>query len=163
MQYQRAFTLVEILVVLVISTILAGITLLSLRNASEDDLLREDLNRLAGLLQRNCQDALVYGQHLGIHVADDGYEVFRYDGANWIGIKAESAIYRHRNWSKDWQLQLTFQGLDTTIDESGQTPQLICLGSGELLPFRFTLSDGLNASLALSGLANGSMTVETIR
>ena len=163
MQRQRAFTLVEILVVMVISVVLASVTLLSIRDTDQDDLVRADMNRLAALLKRNCQDALVYGQHLGIRVADDGYDVYRYETASWTSIQGESALYHHRNWSGNWRLQLSFQDQDTMIDEADDTPQLICLGSGELLPFRFTLSDGQDTRLALSGQSDGRIRIGTGR
>lgn len=163
MTRQRGFTLVEILVVIIISTILASITLLSLRDTSDDYFLRDDLARLAALLQRNCRDALISGQHLGIRVDNAGYAVFRYEGAGWVDIQAESVIYRHNEWSNAWRLRLEFQGLETEISEADGTPQLICLGSGELLPFRLVLGGGLNFPLVLYGRANGQITIEKNR
>lgn len=163
MRCQRAFTLVEILVVIVISAILAGVTLLSMRDAGSAELLAGDINRLAALLRHNCRDALVYGQHLGIGVTDRGYAVYRHDGTGWKNIEAESALFRQRGWSNDWHLQLSFQGQDSTITHSTDTPQLICLGSGELLPFRFSLSDGQGAALALTGYADGKIVVGALQ
>lgn len=160
---QRAFTLVEILVVIIISAILASITLLSLRDTSSDYFLRDDLARLAALLQRNCRDALISGQHIGIRVDNSGYDVFRYEGAEWVDIQAESVIYRHHDWSDSWRLRLEFQGLETEIDEADDTPQLICLGSGELLPFRLALGGGLNLPLVLYGRSDGQVTIENNR
>ena len=163
MTRQRAFTLVEILVVITISAILVSATLLSMRDTSKDYFLRDDLSRLAALLERNCQDSLLSGQHLGIRVGEWGYDVFRHDGAEWVNIKGESVIYRHRDWSDQWRLDLQFQGRDAAINEGDDTPQLICLGSGELLPFRLALSGGLNMSLVLSGHSDGRIAIETSR
>ena len=163
MTHQRAFTIVELLVVIIISAVLASITLLSLRDTSEDYFLRDDLSRLAALLERNCRDALLSGQHIGIRVGDSGYDVFRHDGARWINIKGESVIYRHQDWSGDWRLDLEFQGLDAVIRGEEDTPQLICMGGGELVPFRLTLSGGIYVSLALAGQVNGPVSIESSR
>jgi general secretion pathway protein H len=163
MTRQRAFTLVEILVVILISAILASVTLLSMRDTSGDFFLRDDLDRLAALLKRNCQDALLSGQHLGIQVGDEGYDVFRHDGNNWVNIKSDSVIYRHWDWSGDWELDLEFQGRDAQINGGEDSPQLICLASGELLPFSLVLSEGISQSLVLSGRTNGHVEIETRR
>lgn len=163
MTRQRAFTLVEILVVLIITTVLASFIILSLRDSGKDYFLRDDLSRLAALLEMNCRDALVTGQHIGIRVGDEGYDVFRHDGVEWIDISAESVIYRHRSWSDEWVLQLEFQGRDALIREGEDTPQLICLGSGELLPFRLALLGGPNMSLALTGHPDRQLIIEPNR
>ena len=128
-----------------------------------DYFLRDDLGRLAALLKRNCQDALLSGQHLGIQVGDGGYDVFRHDGNNWVNIKSDSVIYRHWDWSGDWQMDLEFQGRDAQINGGEDTPQLICLASGELLPFSLVLSEGISHSLVLSGRTNGHVEIETRR
>lgn len=157
--HARAFTLVEVLVVMIISAILAAVTFLAMRDTGPEDLLAEDLHRLAALLKHNCREALVYGQHLGIRVSASGYDVFRFEGTGWISTRGESAVYRHRDWSNNWQLQLTFEGFDAPIEDSDETPQLICLGSGELLPFTISLSDGPATSLVLLGHADGQMSI----
>ena len=160
---QRAFTLIELLVVIVISAILASVILLSMRDSSKDYFLRDDLSRLAALMERNCRDALVSGHHIGIRLDDTGYDVFRHEGADWVSIKGDSIIYRHHDWSGDWRMNLEFQGREAYISDGEDTPQLICLGSGELLPFRLAMSGGVNLSLVLSGQPNGQVAVETSR
>ena len=137
--------------------------LLSMRDAGSAELLAGDINRLAALLRHNCRDALVYGQHLGIGVTNRGYAVYRHDGSGWKNIEGESALFRQRGWSDDWQIRLSFQGQDSTITHSNDTPQLICLGSGELLPFQLSLSDGQGAVQALTGSTDGKIVVGALQ
>lgn len=133
---QQGMTLLEILVVLVITATLASLIVLNFSTRAEDQLQR-DAERFAALLEQHCQDAMLLGQIRGLSLDDRGYQFWYRANKQWLDAGNGKRVYRSREWAGDWDLELSINGLAESLnrglDSAEQQPRLICLGDG-LLP-----------------------------
>ena len=76
---ERAFTLIEILVVLVIVGILLSVALLSFGILSDDDNMDREARRLSSLIQLVSDEATTQGRDFGLEFMTAGYRFVEYD------------------------------------------------------------------------------------
>ena len=76
---ERAFTLIEILVVLVIIGILLAVALLSFGILSDDDDMTREARRLSSLIQLVSDEATTQGRDFGLEFMTAGYRFVEYD------------------------------------------------------------------------------------
>ncbi len=89
---ERAFTLVEILVVVVILGVFAGLAGLAL-SRDERGALNAEAERLADVLDLAAAEARLGGQALAWRAHDTGYGFQRYDQARgWFDVPADPAL-----------------------------------------------------------------------
>ena len=75
----RAFTLIEILVVVSIIGIVLSIAVISLGVLGDDRELREEARRFAALVQVAQDEALMQGREFGIEFMSNGFRFVEYD------------------------------------------------------------------------------------
>lgn len=78
---QRGVSLVEILIVLMIAAMVAGVVIVSappLRSASQDE-----SERFAARIAMAAEAAVTRGELIGLKVAKEGYRFYRYDRGEW--------------------------------------------------------------------------------
>ena len=156
MQRTRGFTLIELLVVLVIIGTLVSLTVLSSGSSSHSRELRDEAERLAGVITLLSDEAVMDGNEYGLLVDAEGYGVLIYDHASGDWNEVES---RHAHKVPAWSrllLELDGEALKlpepSVEDRSGLSadrdegkkkpiPQLLILSSGELSPFRLRLEE----------------------
>ena len=80
-QRQRGVSLVEILVVLMLAAMVAGVVIVSAPPARSD--MREEAERLAARLDFAAQEAITKGSILGMVIGEGGYEFYRYNRGEW--------------------------------------------------------------------------------
>lgn len=158
---QRAFTLVEVLVVVVIIGIVVGMVTLSIAALGGDPPAEKASREIADLATLASQDAVMRGQEYGLRIEPHSYAFYIYDGRRWNEIKDDPSFRRH-DLGDDVTLSLELQGAPVTLapapstatpsataavpapssdataatDDTNQTlPQLLLLSSGELEPF----------------------------
>jgi general secretion pathway protein H len=156
MRAARGFTLIELLVVLVIIGTLVSLTVLSAGSSSHSRELRDEAERLAGLITLLSDEAVLDGQEYGLLVDAEGYGVLIYDHASgdWNEME-DRQLYRLPVWSR-LLLELDGEALqlpepsvvedltglgDGEQDKKKPIPQLLILSSGELSPFRLRLEE----------------------
>ena len=156
MRAARGFTLVELLVVLVIIGTLVSLTVLSSGSSSHSRELRDEAERLAGLITMLSDEAVLDGNEYGLQVNAEGYAVLVYDHASgdWSEMESRQA-HKVPVWSR-LLLELDGEaltlpepsmedrpGLSTDEDEDKKKliPQLLILSSGELSSFRLRLEE----------------------
>ncbi|VAX06770.1 hypothetical protein MNBD_GAMMA26-1241 [hydrothermal vent metagenome] len=136
-------TLLEILVVLVITASLTSLVILSFSQRS-DDQLQEDAQRFAALVEQHCQDAFLLGQIRAISVNDRGYQFWYRAKQQWFAAANNTRLYRQREWSADWDLELRINGLAESLNRelnpAKQQPRLICMADGQLPLFDLHIS-----------------------
>jgi general secretion pathway protein H len=76
---QRAFTLIEILVVLVIVGILTAVAFLSFGILADDDSLDREARRLSALIELVSDEATTQGRDFGLEFMAGGYRFVEYD------------------------------------------------------------------------------------
>nr|WP_298145839.1 type II secretion system minor pseudopilin GspH [uncultured Pseudomonas sp.] len=160
MRQPRGFTLIELLVVLVILGCLIGLATLSVGIAGPSRELRNEAERLAGLIGVLAEEAVLDNREYGLYLTDDTYQVLVYDpqSARWSAL--EGKPHQLPAWA---ELSVELEGEALQLpkpagEKAGGAvppPQLLLLSSGELSPFRLRLSerrkDGIGLHLSSDG------------
>lgn len=161
---QDGFTLIELLVVMVIIGSLLSLAVLSTGNANTSRELRDEAQRLSGLIAVLSDEAVLDNREYGLLVRSESYRVLAYDEAKgvWAAVPGQNE-HRMPVWAR---LELELEGeplkLSTPVkendDEPGLSqdeekkekekngprqpePQLLILSSGELSPFRLEIAE----------------------
>src|SRR3990167_10840638 len=97
----QGFTLVELLVVIVILGSLIGLAVLSTGIAGPARELRNEAERLAGLIAVLAEEAVLDNREYGLLLQAEGYRVLRYDtlAARWQIGRASCRKERRSRWS----------------------------------------------------------------
>ncbi|MGB5352198.1 MAG: type II secretion system minor pseudopilin GspH [Woeseia sp.] len=158
---QRAFTLIEVMVVVVIVGIISAIVLLSTGLLEDDRDMQEETRRMATLLELAADEAVLQSRDFGLEMTQTAYRFVEYDPyqERWFAI-TDDDILRPRNLATDLRFelfvedrrvllntelaQLTADDDDDDDDEQNDrqakyAPQALILSGGELSPFRLLL------------------------
>jgi len=162
---QLAFTLIEILVVLVIVGIISAVTLLSFGLLGGDErTLERDARRLSSLIEVVNDDAVLQGRDFGLELMLSGYRWVEHDPLlnQWFEV-ADDEIMRERQLDPGVEFELYLEehrvllqedARETEIDEDAPNrdltddylPHVLVLSSGDVTPFELRLIR--NADLA---------------
>jgi general secretion pathway protein H len=164
-QNAKGFTLLEILVVLVIIAVMAGLLVFSTHDSPERRLQRE-ANALAALLNIATDEAVMQSREMGLVINDRGYHfvVFDPEAKKWLPLKKKPLADHLFPEAYTVQFQLDGEQIDdgtrALIDkfiergaasggigggdadistESSDKPLLLMLSSGEMTAFSLTL------------------------
>ncbi len=149
----RAFTLIEVLVVVVIVGIISSVVLLSTSLIDDDRGVRQDARRMASLIELAADEALLQGRDLGIEFVQRGYRFVEYDPylAQWFEIAGDELL-RPRELQDDLEMRLFIEDRRVLLaaehariggaradDDSRRTadyaPHALIMSSGNLSPF----------------------------
>lgn len=156
------YTLMEVLVVVIITGIMTGLVIFSLGRDQRGD-PQAQLQRLAGLTEHWCQRAVLEGRPLGIRITGSGYDFWLPDSLGggsgsdpdyWQTVADEPAFVGHE-WDEALQTVLLLQGQSAPLD--AEQPQIICHASSELTPFVLNLSRPGQRPAVLQGSLAGRL------
>ncbi len=135
----RGFTLIEMLVVIVMVGVLAGVVVLGFVGADKEQELKTEARRLALLIELARDEALQRNEEWGVYVERDGYGFAVYDDTR--GRWAEHEVGRFRSRSIDnMTLAIRADKLIIPGQVEGQAiPQIVIFSSGEQTPFEIAL------------------------
>lgn len=159
---RAGFTLLELLVVLAIVAVIAGVAALSVGGVGSR--AGENAARRAqALLELACERAALTGRDIGVAVVEDGLR-FGYltpQGFRLVGDDPADPL-RARPLGEGLVLTLEREGeVLPAVADPPATPQLACLGSGEMTPFRLDIArEGEPVSWVLAGSLDGTLTLE---
>ncbi len=157
----RGFTLLEILIVLVIVAVMAGLLVLGFKESPQQRVRREARD-LAALINAASDEAVMRGIELGLVIDDAGYQFVYFDPEKkqWQPAR-ERALARHA-FAESYTIDFTIDGAhvdDTTrqriealaarSDDAALRPTLLIFSSGELTPFRLVLGAEQGAAVVL--------------
>ena len=153
----RGFTLLEILVVILISGLLSTLVIVSFNRQSADQLLADEAAMLSALVGQACREALLQSRNIGLLLGPDGYQFMLQVGSRWQPVLDPASPWRPRPWREVQDIRLTSQGYPVKLDSNPGQPSVICLANGELLPFELRLFNADHSEISLQGFSNSQV------
>ncbi len=164
----RAFTLIEILVVVSIIGIVLSIAVLSLGVLGDDRQLREEARRFAALVQVAQDEAVMQGRDFGIEFMSNGFRFVEYDPFlnAWGDVIGDEAL-RMRSLPEEAEFDLWIEGQRVLLDDrpaafddpedeeprlevETYAPHVLVFSSGDMTPFELhVLRNDLDQSIIL--------------
>ncbi len=155
------FTLLEVLVVVAIGAVMVGLVVLRMGDWRSDADPERQLERLAALIEAQCEQAMFQSRPRGIRITGEGYDFWQSASDGWV-ILTGDGIDRPRSWYGEVEPTLDVAGYRSRLSDEPDAPQLWCDPLGELSLFTLTLEGGgLRADLNGHGL--GRLDVELRR
>ena len=177
---ERAFTLIEILVVLIIVGIISAAALMSFGLLGGDDRdLEQDARRLSSLIEIVSDDAVLQGRDFGLELMLSGYRWVEHDPYvnQWFEV-TDDEIMRTRQleegtefefYTEEHRVLLQEEAMKSEQDEDeadrelteDYLPHVLVLSSGDITPFELRLvrsSDRAEVTLTMSLM--GEMEIE---
>ena len=163
---QIGFTLLELMVVVVIIGLLAGVALLSVGVLGSDQELKREALRLKSVIELLQEEALMQGRDYGLNIHSRGYEfyIFDYDQYHWVE-SGDTDLLRPHELDESLNLELNLEGRDIVLEPlqdgiEDPEPQVLVLSGGEMTPFemgfyreltggRFVVVGGLTGKLEI--------------
>jgi len=134
------FTLLEVLVVVAIGAILTALVFLRLGDWRSPDDPRMQLERLAALIERQCEQAMFQSRPRGIRITESGYDFWQATSQGWVALAPEG-LDRPRSWAAEQGPELLVEGHGVDLAREPDGPQLACQPLGELTLFEIMLRD----------------------
>lgn len=143
---QRGFTLIEIMLVLVVVSIMAGLATVAMGPNPYKDLYREAL-RLQAVMQMAADEAMLQGAQWSLAIPETGYQflLFEPEELTWLPIEAEPFGLHQVHEAVSMQINVEGEQLDPRAQEQMQRmramgdtklrPVILLLSSGEITPF----------------------------
>ncbi len=151
------FTLIEVLVVVAIAAILAALVVLRLGNWSAPGDPLSQLERLAGLINHHCEQALFQSHPRGVQFSRAGFDFWQATSAGWMPLPDEG-LSRARAWLGEPQIEFMVEGQRVDLEDEPAAPQLVCQPLGELTAFTLSLRIA-DARAGLTGEPGGRLAV----
>ena len=158
-RFQSAFTLIEILVVLVIVGVLVGALVLASGGSGPRE-LENAARRAQSLIAVACERAVIGGRDIGFAPVRDGlrFGYFESDGWHPVADRANDEL-RPRALGDGIEVGAERDGEALELDlDAPEEPPFACLASGELTPFVMRFArPGVKDEWELAGRLDGSL------
>lgn len=138
------FTLLEVLVVLFVIGIMAGIAVMQIGSRDRDRLLETEARRLQHALELTRNEAVLSATEWGLQMTAEGYRFLRLqqDDQRWEAV--ESSPWREHALDAGIEARLRVEDrrrgpAALPVESGGPRPDMLILSSGEMTPFRIDL------------------------
>ena len=175
----RAFTLIEILVVVSIIGVVLSIAVLSLGVLGDDRELREEARRFAALVQVAQDEAVMQGREFGIEFMNTGFRFVEYDPfLNTWGDLIGDETLRMRQLPEEAEFDLWIEGQRVLLEDEPMAfddpedddapasietyaPHILVFSSGDMTPFELhLLRTDLDQSIKLESNLLGEIKID---
>lgn len=140
---QRAYTLIELIIVTFIIALVSGVVLLRASTVSHQRELDHFTRQLKSYLTVAQQQAILQTSILGMAFADQGYKTYKLNlGLGvWEPMSAEDGFWKLQALPDTISLSISSDDKAIPLSTLGNNlrPQIVFLPSGELTPFVLTL------------------------
>jgi len=141
-QYQQAYTLLELLIVLVIISVMLSLTALSLSGAQSDP-AEGFLKRLRFDVELAANEAIIRSEPMALGFSEQGYAFFRLDEESelWEAIEKDNML-KPRKLKEGLRGALYLEGLAVSLPFDWESvaliePQVFVYPTGEVTPFSY--------------------------
>lgn len=128
----RGFTLLELMVVIVLIGILAGMVRFAAGSSPARE-ARQQARDFVAVVQQLRERAVLDGQEYGVRVQPGGYQALRLEAQDWTVVSASHRL------PEGLTLGLELDGHVLHLDDLQGPPQLLMLSSDETSPFRLLI------------------------
>lgn len=161
----RGFTLIELMVVLVVIAVMAGLLVIGIGDDPGRQLRRE-ASTLAAVLNIAADEAVAQGMELGLVIDEAHYHFVRFDRRQrrWQAIEGKPLARHEFATPYTVELELDGEEVDERLRERIQKlakqgekedqPLLLLLSSGESPPYRLALA-GIHGDIAVELRSDG--------
>ncbi len=139
----RAFTLLEVVVVLAITSLLFGLAVLKIADGGRQQTVEQEGKRLKAIFELAMQTAILQGWEIGAVVSEGSYAFAVHGEGQWRPLQ-DPSTFRRRPLPAGLQIFLAVEGKllpQGKQSGTGIEPQIIFFSSGEISPFEIRLSD----------------------
>lgn len=152
----RGFSLIELLVLVAVIGIVAGIAVIGLSGAGGERQLEREALRLRDRIRLACERAELGGREHGLQFATTGYGFSLPQAEGWRMLPDGELA----PWSLPQGVAIEVRRDDRLLEldaEFADEPQSICAPGGELLPFRVRIATAQSA-WQVEAAADGTVT-----
>ncbi len=170
---ENAFTLIEILVVIVIVGIISAVAMLSFGILGDDRNMQREARRLGSLIELANDEAMMQGRDYGLEIMLNGYRFVEHDPIieQWHEIIGDETL-RQRHLEEQMEFELFIEDRRILLDEETATteydededgagrnrindyvPHVLILSSGDITPFKLRIvrqQDGAEITMTMS-------------
>ena len=163
---QRAFTLIELMVVIVIIGIVLTFTTLSIGDGGKQQALQREAERFVALLTLASEQATMQAEELGISLGTTQYQFWQLSQRDWRPLPNDDLL-RLRHLPAGMILMAEIEGekveLPQLVDRVKQ-PLVLLLSSGEITPFmvKFRMDADEIPAVMVRGELTGEMTLHHV-
>ena len=158
---QSAFTLIEVMVVVLIIGIIINFVVLSI-GSNPADALKKEAQRFISLTQLAAEDALLRSELIGIVVDKDAYKFLLRVEDRWEPI--DETVFRNRSLPEEIHLDLLSDQPPQNAKDAEQTlPNIVLLSNGEMTPFELKISGDLCEDIyRITGSETGELDMQHV-
>lgn len=148
----RGFTLLELMVVIVLMGVLAGMVSLAIGPSPARE-ARQQAQDFIRVVQALRERAVLDAREYGVRLQSRGYQALRFEAEGWAAVAGVQRL------PDNLTLGLELDGHEVTLDDAPGAPQLLMLSSDEISPFRLSVKVSGQTFIRMStdGLAEPSI------
>ena len=139
-QCARGFTLIEVLVVVAIVAVLAGMVGTSFVGSGRNQEMEGFAQRMAQRIELARDRALQRNREWGLYLDDDGYEFAEFDEATQTWAPYTQRPFHTEAFTKQVQMEAQVEEYEGQFGaEEEALPDIIFFSSGEVTPFELSI------------------------